>query len=136
MIIPTIEFNEFMKIYSKKYDALGFRCQSYPYSSICFFMRKKCVDLSGKVDDIRIRLGGASYDFGVPFEDYTVDYNQRGVDYCIIGISPGDFDLYILGDSFLRSYLSIYDFEASRVGLAVHKYSKATIEPLNKPLNI
>ena len=99
-------------------------------------MAKTCVYLSGKVDDIRIRLGGERYDFGVPFEDYTVDFNQRGVDYCIIGISSGDFDLYILGDSFLRSYLSIYDFEESRVGLALHKYSKATIEPLNKPLNI
>jgi hypothetical protein len=47
-----------------------------------------------------------------------------------------DFDFYILGDSFLRSYLSIYDFEGNRVGLAVHKFSNATIEPPKKPLNI
>ena len=47
-----------------------------------------------------------------------------------------DYDFYILGDSFLRSYLSIYDFEGSRVGLALHMYSNATIEPFKKPLNI
>ena len=43
--------------------------------------------MTGKVDDIRIQLGGASYDFGVPFEDYTFDaIDTNGVDYCIIGI--------------------------------------------------
>jgi hypothetical protein len=49
-------------------------------------MDKKCNDLKGKVDDIRIQLGGLGYNFGVPFEDYTIDFNQRGVDFCIIGI--------------------------------------------------
>jgi hypothetical protein len=99
-------------------------------------MGKKCADLKGKVDDIRIQLGGAGYHFGVPFEDYSIDFNAEDVDFCIIGIDVWDFDFYILGDSFLRSYLSIYDFEGSRVGLALHKYSNATIEPPKKPLNI
>jgi len=98
-------------------------------------MGKKCSEVRGKVDDIRIQLGGLSYDFGVPFEDYTVDFNEKDVDYCIIGIQAGDYDFFVLGDSILRSYLSIYDFEASRVGLALHKYSKATIAPHQKPSN-
>lgn len=50
-------------------------------------MGKKCSEVTVKVDDIRIQLGGASYDFGVPFEDYTVDFkDDYNVDYCIIGI--------------------------------------------------
>ena len=43
-------------------------------------MEKKCSDLRGKVDDIRIQLGGASYDFGVPFEDYTLDFSEEDFD--------------------------------------------------------
>jgi len=32
-----------------------------------------------------------------------------------------------LGDTFLRSFISIYDFENKRIGLAPHINSKATI---------
>jgi hypothetical protein len=39
-----------------------------------------------------------------------ISYTERGIDYCILGISSGNFGLYILGDSFLRPYLSVYDF--------------------------
>ena len=105
-----------------------------PY--LCYFMGKKCDDLKGKVDDIRIQLGGEGSHFSVPFEDYSVNFSFEDVDFCIIGIEEWDLDFYILGDSFLRSYLSIYDFEGSRVGLALHKYSNATIEPAKKPFNI
>ena len=31
--------------------------------------------------------------------------------------------MYILGDSFLRAYYSIYDFDQNRVGLAAHNSS-------------
>ena len=37
-------------------------------------------------------------------------------------------NIYIFGDVFLRSYYSIYDFEEQKVGLALHKYSIASIE--------
>jgi len=40
-----------------------------------------------------------------------------------MGISGGGFDMYILGDSFLRAYYSIYDFDQNRVGLAAHNSS-------------
>jgi len=35
--------------------------------------------------------------------------------------------MYILGDVFLRNYLSIYDFDNNRVGVALHIYSNATV---------
>jgi hypothetical protein len=53
-------------------------------------------------------------------------------DFCVVGIQAGDFGLYILGDSFLRSFLSIYDFEKNRAGLALHKYSHAHIFPTKR----
>lgn len=78
------------------------------------------------LEPILIQLGD-EWDFGVPPEDYMLDYEEANTKYCILGIQPGDFGLYILGDSFLRSYLNIYDFENEQVGLAVHKYSKAMV---------
>lgn len=51
--------------------------------------------------------------------------------YCVFGIQGGldaTLNIYILGDVFLRSYYSIYDFETKKVGLALHKYSLASIE--------
>ena len=32
-----------------------------------------------------------------------------------------------MGDTFLRSFISIYDYENKRVGLVLHKNSKATV---------
>jgi len=68
-------------------------------------------------------------------EDYTIDYNEKGTDFCIVGIQAGDYGLYILGDSFLRSFLSIYDFQSKRVGLALHKNSNGSIGPYQSPSN-
>lgn len=39
--------------------------------------------------------------------------------------------MYILGDSFLRSYYSIYDYEDQKVGLAKNIYSNGTIYEKN-----
>lgn len=41
--------------------------------------------------------------------------------------------MYILGDIFLRSFYSIYDFDNKKVGLALHPFSKAHIEKLRNP---
>lgn len=51
--------------------------------------------------------------------------------YCVFGIQGGldsSTNLFIIGDTFLRSFYSIYDFEQKRVGLALHIYSQGKIE--------
>ncbi len=41
-------------------------------------------------------------------------------------------NMFIFGDTFLRSYYNIYDFENQRVGLALHKWSSAAIKEDSK----
>ena len=41
-------------------------------------------------------------------------------------------NMFIFGDAFLRSFYNIYDFENQRVGLALHKWSTATIDKNSK----
>lgn len=65
--------------------------------------------------------------FSVSPEDYTIEITESNYKFCVLGINAGDYGLYILGDAFLRSYLSIYDLENNRAGLAVHIYSNAVV---------
>lgn len=94
---------------------------------MCFFLGE-CSKVVDRLDPIKIQLGD-DWDFSVAPEDYLIDYEENNDKYCILGMSPSNLDLYILGDAFLRSYLSIYDFDNRRAGLAVHIYSNATVDP-------
>jgi Eukaryotic aspartyl protease len=61
-----------------------------------------------------------------------IDGADMGVPgFCVFGIQGGldpSLNLFIFGDVFLRSYYSIYDFENKRIGIALHKDSKASVE--------
>jgi len=39
--------------------------------------------------------------------------------------------MYILGDVFLKSFYSIYDFENRRAGLAIHIYSTGAVDKIS-----
>jgi hypothetical protein len=58
-----------------------------------------------------------------------VDYFEegKGINYCYLGMQGSNLKLFIFGDSFLRSFISIYDFDNKRVGLAPHIYSQGSI---------
>jgi hypothetical protein len=79
------------------------------------------------LNPLKVQLGD-NWIFSVPPEDYMIDYYDSSykLDLCIVGVSGGNYGLFILGDSFLRTFLSIYDFENSRVGIAFHIYSNGT----------
>lgn len=59
-----------------------------------------------------------------------VDLDIPGI--CVFGVQGGleasEYNFYIFGDVFLRSYYSIYDFENKRIGLAIHPYSTGFID--------
>lgn len=57
-----------------------------------------------------------------------VDETVDGKQFCFFGIFGDNTNMVILGDAFLRAYYSIYDFEESRVGIALHKYSLSYLE--------
>jgi len=47
-----------------------------------------------------------------------IPIRDQGQELCLFGIMPAP-NMYIFGDVFLRKYYSIYDFERSKVGLAL-----------------
>jgi hypothetical protein len=66
--------------------------------------------------------------FSIPAYQFLTDYQNGQYDHCRVDVIKGDTDEYaILGTPFLYNYYQIYDFEQSKVGLFIHKYSEGTI---------
>ena len=64
----------------------------------------------------------------MPPEEYLIFEDFYDGSYrCLLGIRGTFYPHVILGPLFLRSFISVYDFENKIVGLALHKNSKATI---------
>lgn len=74
----------------------------------------------------------------IPSEDIAPE--QPGM--CIIGFQPspdvssGAYQIFLLGDTFLRNFYSVFDYDNQEVGLAVNISSKewAKIEIATVPL--
>ena len=125
MQIPYLEMVTLTKFLSKNFAEMKLICSSGK-EIYCGFINKSCSEVADKLDDIIIKLSGDLY-FYVPPDDYLVDKIEHGVPVCYLGILGIDSKYYILGDSFLRTFISIYDFESSRVGLVVHNNSTGKI---------
>ncbi|CAO3659115.1 hypothetical protein G6F70_008149 [Rhizopus microsporus] len=100
---------------------------SIPGAQYNFFYgwRMPCDLADSKSDEaITFNLGGQ--EFPIPLRDIvrakrSVDINPFN-NLCFSGIGEADTPLAILGDTFLRSYYSVYDFGNARVGLAKSKH--------------
>jgi len=80
--------------------------------------------LVSMLPDIHIVLNGMDYKLRP--EEYIIKISQDGVDMCIVGIIglefPAGMDpFWILGDSFIGQYYSVFDHENQRIGLATAK---------------
>lgn len=60
-----------------------------------------------------------------------IDPSLAGI--CLIGMMPhppgvfGQFTMFLLGDTFLRNFYSVYDFENQSVKLAVNKHAEGYV---------
>lgn len=74
-------------------------------------------------EEIVFKLG--QEDFPIPLRDFvrakTAPTSTGSVPMCFSGVAQANTPLIILGDTFLRSYYSVFDFGKARVGLAKSK---------------
>jgi len=75
---------------------------------------------AANMPDLHIGFGGA--DFVLTPKEYLIE--QEGDPLCVLGIlgldiPPPTGPLWIMGDNFIRKYYTIFDFENSRIGLAL-----------------
>lgn len=47
--------------------------------------------------------------------------------YCLLAIAPNSAEYWLVGDTFLRNYYTIWDNDNNRMGFAPHSLSTATI---------
>ncbi|WP_062268709.1 pepsin-like aspartic protease [Endozoicomonas arenosclerae] len=79
-------------------------------------VKEDCSDLD-KLPTIKIQLSQFSYDLTPAFYVIKVPDQQNKL-HCQLGIDAIDDNSWILGDTFLRSKLSVYDLSGTRVGFA------------------
>ena len=72
--------------------------------------------------------------FSVEPETYLFDGKDFGLDgACVFGVFKHQNEardrVYILGSAFLQNYYTIYDQDNRKVGIALHPFSSAAVQP-------
>ncbi|KAH8264203.1 hypothetical protein KR038_004392 [Drosophila bunnanda] len=65
---------------------------------------------------IHLHIGGKV--FSLTSEDYLVELEIDHKKICILAVAPVKLDFWVLGDTFLWRYYTVYDATANRIGLA------------------
>lgn len=80
-----------------------------------------------KYESIFLYNNASSSYFEVTPENYVLDI-QFEEDKCVLGFYPNTDEYWLLGDSFIRNFYTIWDEENDQLGFAPHITSSATIE--------
>ena len=109
--MPMQYYETFMSHVTRDIETL-----SNPFDSENPLTYLQCRDI-GKLPKIEFNFG--YYWLEMLPDDYAIiqDYN------CFICILPQDYDMWILGNSFLRGFYSTYDMRRNKFGFAVHASS-------------
>jgi hypothetical protein len=118
------------RILQNKFGSDNLFCESNIYGMMCGFYNVKCSSLIPQLLPLKIQFSG-DLNFNVPPEDYLIPDSSLGIDICNLAIMGLNTTSFAFGDNFLRSFISIYDFENKRVGLAPHIYSQGSITERN-----
>jgi Eukaryotic aspartyl protease len=79
-------------------------------------------------ESVFLLIGGVNFE--IPPEIYVEQLPSSS--YCLIHFSTNVDDWWLLGDTFLRNYYSIWDHDGNRIGLAPHKTSSARVLSLDE----
>lgn len=113
MYIPPTAYTKFVASLMKGLDYLdtdGYLlgpCDPSVYKSIFFF-----------VDGRYIEITPQSFVLNIKYENY-----------CFLALTQNGDDYWLMGDSFLRNYISMWDEDNKRMGFVPHTTSAATIAP-------
>ena len=97
---------------------------------ICY-IDQRCEGIYDQFKPIKFQIGQKVFSVGppgylVPSEDIAPD--QPGM--CIVAFQPspdvssGAYQIFLLGDTFLRNFYSVFDYDNHEVGLGVNVSSK------------
>lgn len=118
-------------------DYLGFAAMALQASSdftcldgngVCYSLNNTCDSYWPSLKDLTFNLGSNS--FTITPEGYSLPYfYEFGPDFppCVLAVSyfPDSLGMYILGDPFLRNFVTTFDYVANTMTFAVNAYAPA-----------
>lgn len=99
----------------------------------CEFIEPLLSNLTIKIDDTYFDISPHSYLINATDLGSELEFHDK----CIFGIIPlpeivGDALMFLLGDVFLRSFYSVFDYDNQQVHLAVNEHAKEYVA-IHKP---
>ncbi|KAL9555425.1 hypothetical protein MBANPS3_002365 [Mucor bainieri] len=84
--------------------------------------RMPCDSATTATKDIAFTITLGEHDFSLAAADLVRESVEAGNGLCYSGIAESQSPMFILGDTFLKKYYSVYDYGNMRVGLAPSSY--------------
>jgi len=121
MYVSVTDYNGFVS----QIAHLDIDCTSDANEPYCYSDELTCDSFVADLPDLTFQINNVKYT--IPPEGYTLSNVLRHE--CVIAISwmTDDSGLYILGDSFLRNFVSTYDFKNNEVVLMVNPNAPAGV---------